>query len=252
MTEPDGATRRVALVTGAGRGIGRATAERLAHDGLTVVVADRSEELAREAAEGITVSGGKAQSAVLDVTDRAAVFEAVAEIVESHGRIDVVVNNAMWVLYKPLTEFSEEEIDGLLAVGLKASFWTMQAAVPPMTGQGGGAIVNLSSPAATRGVAGSAVYSAVKGAVASLTRQASQELGPVGIRVNAVVPGAVPTQGARAVVDDAGYEIRRKMSPLGRLGTPEDVAAAIAWLASEDARFVTGHLLAVDGGILSL
>ena len=245
-------SRRVALVTGAGRGIGRATAARLARDGLTVIVADRSAELAQEATGVITAGGGGAEALVVDVTDRTAVFDAVAGVISRHGRLDVVVNNAMWVLYKPLTEFTEDEIDGMLGVGLKAAFWTIQAAVPVMTEQGGGTIVNLSSPAATRGVAGSSAYSAVKGAVASLTRQASQELGPAGIRVNAVVPGAVPTEGARSVVDDAGYEIRRKMSPLNRLATPDDIAAGIAWLASDDARFVTGHLLAVDGGILSL
>ena len=247
-----GSDRRVALVTGAGRGIGRGTAERLARDGFTVIVADRSAELAATATAAVTEAGGRAEPLVVDVTDRAAVRAAIEDVVGRHGRLDAVVNNAMWVLYKPLTDFDEQEIDGMFAVGLKALFWTMQAAVEPMRAQGGGSIVNMSSPAATRGLPGTSLYSAVKGAVTALTRQASQELGPLGIRVNAVVPGAVPTEGARAVVDDEGYEIRKKMSPLGRLGTPDDIAAGIAWLISDDSRFVTGHTLAVDGGLLSL
>jgi len=246
------APQRVALITGAGQGIGRATAERLAEDGLAVVVGDRDADLATRTASSITDLGGTARPLVLDVTDRVAVREAVAAVVADTGRLDVVVNNAMWIRYKPLGEFTEDDVDGMLAVGLKATMWTMQAAIEPMTAQGGGVIVNMSSPAANRGIPGSAVYSAVKGAVSSLTRQAAIELGPLGIRVNAVVPGAVPTEGARAVVDDAGYELRRQMSPLGRLATPQDIAAGVAWLVSEDAAYVTGHHLAVDGGLLSV
>ncbi|WP_432927857.1 SDR family NAD(P)-dependent oxidoreductase [Microbispora sp. CA-135349] len=240
-----------ALVTGAGRGIGRATAERLARDGLRVVVADRDEESAARVSEGITSGGGCAEALCLDVTDRDAVRGAVQDVVTRHGRLAVVVNNAMWIRYKPFLDFTEDDIDGMLAVGLKAVFWTMQAAIAAMSEQGGGVIVNVSSPAAWRGMPGTAVYSAVKGAVTSLTRQASRELGPLGIRVNAVVPGAIPTEGARQIVDEAGYDLRRQMTPLARLGSPEEIAAGIAWLASEDASYVTGHLLAVDGGILA-
>jgi NAD(P)-dependent dehydrogenase (short-subunit alcohol dehydrogenase family) len=240
-----------ALVTGAGRGIGRATAERLARDGMRVVAADRDDESAARVGEAIMAGGGYAEALRLDVTDRDAVHRAVAGIAARHGRLAVVVNNAMWIRYKPFLDFTEDDIDGMLAVGLKALFWTMQAAVPVMSEQGGGVIVNVSSPAAWRGMPGTAVYSAVKGAVTSLTRQASRELGPLGIRVNAVVPGAIPTEGAREIVDEAGYDLRRRMTPLARLGTPEEIAAGIAWLASDDASYVTGHLLAVDGGILA-
>jgi NAD(P)-dependent dehydrogenase (short-subunit alcohol dehydrogenase family) len=157
----------------------------------------------------------------------------------------------MWIRYNPLVEVSEETVDGLLAIGLKALVWTTQAAYPVMRRQGGGCIVNMSSPAATKGVPGSAIYSAVKGAVSSITWQSAVELAPEGIRVNGVIPGAVPTEGARVVVDDEGYELRRRLTPLGRLGTTEDVAAAISFLLSPDATFITGHLLAVDGGLLA-
>lgn len=245
-------TSGVALVTGAGRGIGRGVARRLAEDGLHVAVADRDDTLAAQATAAIREHGGSAEALVIDVSNRAAVHAGIAEILQRHGRLDAIVNNAMRLHNAPIVEMSEDVLDAMLSVGLKAMFWTMQAAIPAMSSQGGGVIVNVSSPAATRGIPGASAYSAVKGAVSALTRQASQELGPLGIRVNGVVPGAVPTEGTRALVDDAGYERRRAASPLGRLGTPEDIGAVVAWLISDDARFVTGHLLAVDGGLLSV
>lgn len=242
----------VALVTGAGRGIGRGIAARLAGDGVHVVIADHDKALAHAATETIRASGGSCEALVVDVSDRTAVLTGVNGILERHSRLDVVVNNAMSLHNMRIVDVTEDVLDRMVSVGLKAMFWTMQACIPSMTRQGGGVIVNISSPAASRGIPGASVYSAVKGAVASLTRQASQELGPLGIRVNGVVPGAVPTEGTRALVDEAGYEQRRAASPLGRLGTPEDVGAAVSWLISDDARFVTGHLLAVDGGLLSV
>jgi NAD(P)-dependent dehydrogenase (short-subunit alcohol dehydrogenase family) len=219
----------VAVVTGAGRGIGAGIAQRLARDGMRVVGIDR--------APGTELT--------LDVTDRAAVHAALGAL----ERIDVVVNCAMWIRYERIEDVEEETVDGMLAVGLKACLWTTQAALPAMRAQGGGAIVHLASPAALHGFPTAGVYSAVKGAVAAFTRQSAVELAPDNIRVNAVVPGAVPTPGAREVVDDAGYEYRRQRTPLGRLGTPEDIAGGVAFLASPDAGFMTGQLLVLDGGI---
>jgi NAD(P)-dependent dehydrogenase (short-subunit alcohol dehydrogenase family) len=220
---------RVAVVTGAARGIGAAIAERLAADGLRVVGVDR--------APGTEIT--------LDVGDRSAVLEALGAL----ERIDVVVNCAMWIRYAPIEDVDEETADGMLAVGLKSCFWTTQAALPKMRAQGGGVIVHMASPAALHGFPTAGVYSAIKGAVASFTRQSAVELAPHNIRVNAVVPGAVPTPGAREVVDDAGYEYRRQRTPLGRLGTPEDIAGGVSFLATEDASFMTGQLLVLDGGI---
>jgi NAD(P)-dependent dehydrogenase (short-subunit alcohol dehydrogenase family) len=220
---------RVAVVTGAGRGIGEAVAARLEADGFRVVGMDR--------APGTSVT--------LDVADRAAVLEAFA----ARDRVDVVVNCAMWIRYEHIADVQEETVDGMLAVGLKALFWTTQAALGPMRAAGGGSIVHMASPAAIHGFPTAGVYSAVKGAVAAYTRQSAVELAPDGIRVNAVVPGAVPTPGAREVVDDAGYELRRARTPLGRLGTPEDIAGAVSFLTSQDASFMTGQMLVVDGGI---
>ena len=239
---------RVVVVTGAASGIGEALVERFAAEGArAVVAADRD-------AEGVAslVRGPRpraAEAVVLDVTDRAAVREFFAQLDERLGRVDAVVNNAMWVHYAPISEMTEESLDGMFAIGLKAAFWTIQGARPIMARRGEGVVVNMSSPAATRGMPGSSAYSAVKGAVSSFTWQAARELGPDGIRVNGVIPGAVPTPGARQVVDDDGYEVRRKMSALGRLAEPADIAGAVAYLVSPGARFVTGHLLAVDGGL---
>jgi NAD(P)-dependent dehydrogenase (short-subunit alcohol dehydrogenase family) len=242
---------RVAVVTGAGQGIGRATAMRLAADGYHVVAVDIDPGSSAEAAAAIAAAGHRGERLSLDVTDRVAVLDAFASIANRVGRVDAVVNCAMWLRYAPIAEMDEELIDGMVAIGLKSLVWTTQGALPAMRAQGSGAFVHMSSPAATKGVPGSGIYSAVKGAVTSLTRQQALELAPDGIRVNAVVPGAVPTPGARRVVDDDGYEIRRRMTPLGRLGTAEDIAAGISYLVSDDASFVTGHLLAVDGGVLA-
>jgi NAD(P)-dependent dehydrogenase (short-subunit alcohol dehydrogenase family) len=239
--------RPVVVVTGAGRGIGEAIAERLAMDGWRVIAVDRDPEGVEALARRIP--DAQIEAATVDVTDRAAVIDFFSALDHRLGRVDAVVNNAMWVHYASIAEMAEDKLDGMFAIGLKAAFWTVQGARPIMARRGEGVIVNMSSPAANRGMPGSSAYSAVKGAVSSFTLQASRELGPEGIRVNAVIPGAVPTPGARAVVDDEGYEVRRKMSALGRLAQPADIAAAVSYLVSPDASFVTGHLLAVDGGL---
>ena len=238
-------SKPVVVVTGAGSGIGAAIATRLAEAEWHVVAVDRDELSVKAVAD----RGAGIEAVAVDVTDRAAVLGLFSDLDERLGRVDGIVSNAMWVRYAPIAEMTEEALDGMFAVGLKATFWLVQGALPIMRRRGGGAIVTMSSPAATRGVSGSSAYSAVKGAVSSLTWQAARELGPDGIRVNGVIPGAVPTPGARQVVDDEGYELRRRMSAIGRLGTPGDIAGAVEYLLSPDAAFVTGHLLAVDGGL---
>lgn len=240
----------VAFVTGGGRGLGRAIAIRLATDGYYVIVADLDEDSARVTVSMIAGANGSAEAIGLDVTDRDAVQRAIDGVVDRCSRLDVVVNNAIRLGYHPIADVDPRTLESMFAVGVMSLFWTTQAALPTFTAQRHGIIINMSSPAAFRGLPESSVYSAIKGAVTSMTRQLAGELGPSGIRANAVMPGAIPTEGALELVDEEGYARRVGRVPLGRLGTPEDVAEAVSFLASERSAYITGHVLAVDGGFL--
>jgi 3-oxoacyl-[acyl-carrier protein] reductase len=162
--------------------------------------------------------------------------------------VGVLVNNAVWAKFQPLAQIDDEIADRTFAVGLKALMWTMQAAVPQMRRRGGGAIVNLSSVSATHPQAGSIVYAAMKGGVLGLTRAAAVELSADRIRVNAIVPGMVGTPASKAQFDDATLAAREAAMPLGRFGDPAEIAAAVAFLASDDGAYVQGTELVVDGG----
>lgn len=239
---------QVVLVTGAGRGIGAAAATLIAKRGGAVGVLDISAELAEATAAAITADGGKALALVADASDRDAVFAAAAELRAAFGPLTGVVNDAIWIRYEPIADVAEETLDRMLAVGVKGAFWGVQALLANRE-DGPAAVVNLASPVADLGTSGTASYTAVKGAIAALTRQLAVELGAQGIRVNAVTPGAVPTPGARSIVDEAGYAKRRAQTPLGRLGAEAEIAAGIAFLLGPDASFITGEILHVDGGI---
>lgn len=240
---------QVVLITGGGRGIGLATARAFAKEEAIVGIAEIDAVTAAAAAAEIELGGGSARAFAVDVGQREAVLDAAAKLAAEFGRLDTVVNNAMWIRYEPVSEVREESFDRMLAVGLKSLMWGAQAALLHMDATRGGAIVNLASPVADIGVKNAAVYSAVKGAVGALTRQFAVEFGSRKIRVNAVAPGAIPTPGARSVVDESGYEARRLRTPLARLGEAGEIAAAIVFLASPDALFITGEILHVDGGI---
>ncbi len=240
--------KKVVLVTGAGRGIGRAAAELIAERGGAVGVVDVNRDDAVAVARAISDAGGRALALPADVSDRAAVFAAAEQLVAAFGPLTGVVNNAMWIRYGAIEGVEEEVLDRMLSVGVKAAFWGIQALLAHGSSEGG-SVVNICSPVADLGMGNTASYTAVKGAIASLTRQQAVELGGRGIRVNAVTPGAVPTPGARTIVNEEGYAIRRKQTPLGRLGEEKEIAAGIAFLIGPDASFVTGEILHVDGGI---
>ncbi|MBY0320521.1 MAG: SDR family oxidoreductase [Reyranella sp.] len=239
----------VTFVTGAGRGIGQATAALLARRGAVVGVCDLDAESVSATVAEIEREGGVAHGFVVDVGERQAVVDAIGKLSRDRGRLDSIVTSAMWIRYEPLEDVRDEVFDRMMAVGLKAVFWAAQAAQQVMDSGRGGALVTFASPVADRGHRGTAVYTAVKGAVAALSRQLAMELAPRNIRVNAVTPGSTVTPGAQRIVDEAGWEVRRRATPLGRLGQPADIAEAVAFLVSPRASFVTGEILHVDGGL---
>ena len=240
---------QIVLVTGAGRGLGRSVAGTLAGYGATVGLIDVEAATCQAAAESIRRSGGTAFAYPADVADRAAFALAAAQLAAERGRLDAVVNNAMLLKYEPIGEVTEAVLDRMLAIGIKGSVWGAQLLLEHMDPARGGAIVNMASPVAERGYPGTAIYSLVKGALVSLTRTLAAELGPRGVRVNAVAPGSIPTPGAVALNDPKEYERRARTIPLRRLGREEDNAQAVAYLLSPAASFVNGEILHVDGGI---
>ncbi|HEY3613004.1 MAG TPA: SDR family NAD(P)-dependent oxidoreductase [Gaiellales bacterium] len=239
---------RVAIVTGAGSGMGRATAIRLARDGCDVVVAELDPARAAAVAEEI---GAAAVAVALDVSDAAAVDALVADTVARSGRLDVMVANAGVPHGAPFLELDLATWERVLAVNLKGVFLCGQAAARAMIAGGRpGAIVNVASTYSEVTAEGASAYSASKGGVRMLTKSMAFELGPQGIRVNAVGPGWIQT-GMNPLDDPAQIEQLEPTIPLRRIGLPDDVADVIAFLASEDARYVSGQTLFVDGGWLT-
>ncbi|KNY09443.1 oxidoreductase [Achromobacter piechaudii] len=240
---------RVALVTGAGAGIGRATARALAARGAIVGVNDLKQELVDAAVAGINAEGGKAFAVVQNVASREGIGQAVRQAAEYASRLDILVNNAAWVRYQSAAEIQADTMDRMLDIGFKAVIWGIQAAAEAMDPERGGAIVNVASTAALKSAPSSMVYSGIKAGVLGITRAAAAELGARNIRVNAVCPSAVPTEGTQRNRNAERDARRIASTPMGRLGTVEDVASGIAFLAGDEARFITAQALVVDGGI---
>jgi NAD(P)-dependent dehydrogenase (short-subunit alcohol dehydrogenase family) len=240
---------RVALVTGGGRGIGRAICEAFAREGSAVGVLDLKPEISGEAADAINAAGGMAIPIVGNVAKREDLLAAAAALKQAFGPVTVLVNNAMWNRYGSLLEQDETTIGRMIDVGFKGVIWGYQAVVPQMREAGGGAIVNIASPAALIALRHGIMYSAVKAAVQAATRSAAAEFGPMNIRVNAIAPGSTRTDGANLVVDEAGWERRRQKVPLGRLGEPSDIANAAVFLAGEESSWISGDMLLVDGAM---
>jgi 3-oxoacyl-[acyl-carrier protein] reductase len=238
---------RVALVTGASRGIGKAIATRLAGQGAFVVAAARGEN-AKPVVDEITAAGGKAEFIPLDVTEPGASEAAVAGVLERHGRIDILVNNAGITRDQLMLRMKRDDWDSVLGTNLTGPFVLTQAALKPMLKQRGGRIVNISSVVGQGGNAGQANYAASKAGIIGFSKAVALEVASRGITVNVVAPGLIDTDMTRAITESAHEEWASKI-PLKRLGSPEDVAAAVCFLASDEASYITGQVLAVNGGM---
>jgi len=241
-------TGRVALVTGGGSGIGRATAGLFAKRGGAVLVADIDEAAAKATAEVITHAGGRAEAVRCDVTAWEQIQAAVDRARKGFSRLDVVTNCAGILRGHYLEETPEAEWRQVLDVNLTGAFLVTKAALKAMREQGGGSIVHIASRMAIRVKEGHGSYAASKAGILQLTQMAALEGAPHGIRVNCVIPGFVDSPMTRTGYGDDAFEGWNKVCPLGRAGTPEDIARAMLFLASDDAAFITGVALPVDGG----
>ncbi|MDV7136479.1 SDR family NAD(P)-dependent oxidoreductase [Williamsia muralis] len=239
-----------ALVTGAGSGLGRAIALRLAKDGAHVVVSDIGEEGGAATVETITAAGGKASFIQADVSDVDSVEALIARSVEYLGGLDLAVNNA-GIAHTPgdLHQLSIAEWDAVMGVDLRGTFLCMRGELAHMVEAGHGKIVNMASNAGTKNAPGMAAYTAAKHGVVGLTKNAALQYARRNIQVNAVGPGTILTEGIIAFGADQ-QEKWADLIPVGRMGKPEEVAAAVAYLLSDEAGFVTGHTLLIDGGLM--
>ncbi len=238
---------RVAIVTGASRGIGRAIAQRLAAQGAVVVAAARGEH-ARAVAEEITAAQGRAEAVSLDVTEPGAAERLVASTLERHARIDILVNNAGIARDQLMLRMKREDWDAVIATNLTAAFALTQAVLKPMLRQRGGRIISIGSVVGQSGNAGQANYAASKAGLIGFTKAVALEVGSRGITANVVAPGLIETDMTRAMTEQARDEWASKI-PLRRLGTPDDIASAVCFLASDEASYITGHVLAINGGM---
>jgi 3-oxoacyl-[acyl-carrier protein] reductase len=240
-------TGKVALVTGASRGIGRAIAERLAGQGAVVVAAARGDNAA-PSVTAIVERGGRAEAIGVDVTDRAALEQVPGQIVEKHGRLDIVVSNAGITRDQLLMRMKRDDWDAVIATNLTATFTLAQAAMRPMLKQRGGRIIAISSVVGQIGNAGQANYAASKAGLIGFAKALAREVASRNITVNVIAPGMIDTDMTRAIAEKAQVDWTAQI-PLGRLGTVDDVAAAACFLASDEAAYITGHVLSVNGGM---
>jgi 2-hydroxycyclohexanecarboxyl-CoA dehydrogenase len=243
---------RTALVTGAARGIGRAIAMALAADGRVVAVADIRRDDAFETAAAMEARGSRAAAVELDVTDGASVEEGVRRAEEALGPVEIVVNNAGWDELRPFLETDEDFWDRVIEINLKGCLRITRTVVPGMVERGWGRVINIGSDAARVGSSLEAVYSGAKGGVIAFTKTLAREVARSGVTANAVCPGPTRTPMLEAMAEGGGEKLVQSLTravPMRRLGDPEDVAAAVAFLASERAAFITGQTLSVSGGL---
>src|SRR5437660_826758 len=238
---------KVALVTGASRGIGRAIADRLARQGAMVIAAARADH-ASQCVQELTAAGLRAEAISLDVTDRGALEAAPADIVARHGRLDILVSNAGIARDQLLMRMKRDDWDAVMATNLTATFALSQAAMRPMLKQRSGRIIAISSVVGQMGNAGQTNYAASKAGLIGFAKALAREVASRTITVNVVAPGMIETDMTRAIGEAARADLERQI-PLGCLGSPDDVAAAVCFLASDEASYITGHVLAVNGGM---
>lgn len=239
---------KIAIVTGAARGLGRGIAERLAAEGAVVVVTDVNAEGAQQTAAEL---GGSAVGLGCDVSDHGSVAAMVADVKDRFGRVDVLVNNAGWDKAAPFLDLDQDLWPKIIGINLYGVLNTMKAVLPIMAEQGSGSVVNISSDAGRVGSSGEAVYSAAKGGVIAFTKSTAREMARKQVRVNVICPGPSDTQlFAEFAGDNQGLrDALTKAIPLRRLGQPDDIAGAVAYFASDDSVYVTGQTLSVSGGL---
>lgn len=240
---------KVALLTGAARGIGRATACLFAREGATVAVCDLDARAGHDTISQIEHQGAAGFFFQVDVADRASVWKMVEEMKSVVGRIDILINNAGVTRDALLGKMTEEQWDQVIAVSLKGTFNCTQAVLPVMASQGKGKIINVSSVVASFGNIGQSNYAAAKGGIIALTKTWAREFGPRGINVNAVAPGFIETDMTATVPEHILEQVRQR-TPLRRLGRPEEVAQVYLFLASDEADYIHGAVIPVDGGLV--
>jgi NAD(P)-dependent dehydrogenase (short-subunit alcohol dehydrogenase family) len=251
-TSPTALAGRVAIVTGASRGIGAATSRALSRAGAAVVVAARNERALSALVEEITARGGRALGVPTDVTDPVSVRRLVEQTLGAYGRLEVAVNAAAGGGHRPapLADVTVEDYDSELSASLRGVFLAMKYEIPAMLDSGGGSIVNISSTGGLEAVGGLAGYVSAKFGVIGLTRVAALDYAAAGVRVNALAPGPILTEQLQRAGEQAQH-LAASALPMRRLGQPDEVAAAAVWLCSEESSFVTGATLTIDGGLLA-
>lgn len=241
---------KVAIVTGAGRGIGLATAQTFAREGAKVALCDLDLPEVQSAAEQIRQSGAQATAVQANTAQRDSIHALVDQVVAEYGRIDILVNNAGIIRDKQLLKMDDADFDAVIEVNLKGVYLCTRLVAEVMAAQGGGVILNASSVVALYGNFGQTNYVASKAGVIGMTKVWARELGRKGIRVNAVAPGFIETRMTEGIPDKVIEKIIEKV-PIGRMGKPQDIANAYLWLASDEASYVHGHVLSVDGGAVT-